>query len=413
MLVLLERGTSESVAGEISTRLRMAGLSVHRTDHQGQVRLGALGDGAALNWEEVRCWAGVESVAKIPAPFKLASRSFQPHDTIISVGRCAIGSQQLALMAGPCSVEGEEQVFRIAAAVAAAGATVMRGGAFKPRTSPYSFQGLGEEGLRLLRRAADAHGLAVVSEAMDAQQVPLVARYSDIIQVGARNMQNFPLLHEVGHAGKPVLLRRGLADTIEGWLMSAEHVVSHGNSQVILCERGIRTFETYTRNTLDLNAIPVVKELTHLPVVVDPSHGTGIRNKVAPMARAAIAAGADGLIIEVHHDPDHALSDGAQSLYPKQYEELVAQIRTIAEVRSRHALPDPAQGRPELHVDAVARGSSGRRRLSGRRGALPPAPLGGARAGDRGDRAVPRGEGRRRAADRERLLLRLRARHPV
>jgi 3-deoxy-7-phosphoheptulonate synthase len=223
----------------------------------------------------------------------------------------------------------------IAEAVAKAGATVMRGGAFKPRTSPYSFQGLGEEGLKLLRRAADAFGLAVVSEAMDAQQVPLVARYADIIQVGARNMQNFPLLREVGHAGKPVLLKRGLASTIEEWLLSAEHVVSQGNAQVILCERGIRTFETYTRNTLDLNAIPVVKELTHLPVIVDPSHGTGIRNKVAPMARAAIAAGADGLIIEVHHDPDHALSDGAQSLYPAQFDELVAQIRTIAAVLGR------------------------------------------------------------------------------
>jgi 3-deoxy-7-phosphoheptulonate synthase len=233
-------------------------------------------------------------------------------------------------MAGPCSIEGEEQAFTIAAAVAKAGATVMRGGAYKPRTSPYSFQGLGEEGLKLLRRAADAHALAVVSEVMDSQQVGLVARYADILQVGARNMQNFSLLREVGHADKPVLLKRGLAATIEEWLMAAEHVLSHGNAQVILCERGIRTFETYTRNTLDLNAIPVVKELSHLPVIVDPSHGTGIRDKVAAMARAAIAAGADGLIIEVHHDPDHALSDGQQSLYPAQYEELVAQIRTIA-----------------------------------------------------------------------------------
>ncbi len=254
---------------------------------------------------------------------------------MISVGRGAIGSPQLALMAGPCSVEGEEQVFTIAAAVARAGATIMRGGAYKPRTSPYSFQGLGEEGLKLLRRAADAHGLAVVSEVMDTQQVELVARYADILQVGARNMQNYALLREVGHSAKPVLLKRGLAATIEEWLMSAEHIVSHGNRQVILCERGIRTFETYTRNTLDLNAIPVVKELSHLPVIVDPSHGTGIRNKVGPMARAAIAAGADGLIIEVHHDPDHALSDGVQSLYPDQYQELVGQIRTIAAVLGR------------------------------------------------------------------------------
>jgi 3-deoxy-7-phosphoheptulonate synthase len=335
MLVLLTRGTSEPATRDIAGRLRMFGLAVHRTDHDGQVRLGAVSDGATVDWNDVRTWAGVESVQKIPVPFKLVSRTFHPHDTVITVGRCAIGSDQLALMAGPCSVEGESQAFTIAEAVARAGATVMRGGAYKPRTSPYSFQGLGEEGLKLLRRAADAHGLAVVSEVMDTQQVALVARYADILQVGARNMQNYSLLREVGHAEKPVLLKRGLASTIEEWLMSAEHIVSHGNSQVILCERGIRTFETYTRNTLDLNAIPVVKELTHLPVIVDPSHGTGIRNKVAPMARAAIAAGADGLIIEVHHDPDHALSDGAQSLYPEQYAELVQQIRTIANVLGR------------------------------------------------------------------------------
>ena len=330
MLLLLERGLGEAAIGEIATRLRMFGLSVHRTDHAGQARIGAVGEGGGVDWENVRGWPGVTAVEKLPAPFKLVSRAFRPHDTIISVGRCAIGSRQLAIMAGPCSVEGEEQAFTIAAAVARAGATVMRGGAYKPRTSPYSFQGLGEEGLKLLRRAADANGLAVVSEVMDSQHVPLVARYADILQVGARNMQNYSLLREVGHAEKPVLLKRGLAATIEEWLMSAEHIVSQGNAQVILCERGIRTFETYTRNTLDLNAIPVVKELSHLPVIVDPSHGTGIRNKVSPMARAAIAAGADGLIIEVHHDPDHALSDGAQSLYPEQFEELVGQIRTIA-----------------------------------------------------------------------------------
>ena len=335
MLVLLKKGAGEGVASDIASRLRMAGLAVHRTDHEGQVRIGAVGDGTPLDWDQVRRWPGVESVAKIPVPFKLVSRTFHPHDTIISVGRCAVGSAQLALMAGPCSVEGEEQVFRVAEAVARAGATIMRGGAYKPRTSPYSFQGLGEEGLKLLRRAADAHGLAVVSEVMDPQLVELVARYADILQVGARNMQNFSLLREVGRATKPVLLKRGMASTIEEWLMSAEHVVSHGNAQVILCERGIRTFESYTRNTLDLTAIPVVKELSHLPVIVDPSHGTGLRDKVAPMARAAIAAGADGLIIEVHHDPDHALSDGPQSLYPDQYEALVEQIRTIAAVLGR------------------------------------------------------------------------------
>jgi 3-deoxy-7-phosphoheptulonate synthase len=336
MLVLLKNGVSEAAAGEVATRLRMFGLAVHRTDADGQIRLGAVGDGVPVSWDEVRGWPEIDSVRPIPVPFKLVSRVFHPHDTVVSVGRCAIGSSQLALMAGPCSVESEEQTFTVAAAVARAGATVLRGGAYKPRTSPYSFQGLGEQGLKLLRRAADAHGLAVVSEVMDSQLVPLVARYADILQIGARNMQNFALLREVAHAGKPVLLKRGMASTIEEWLMSAEHLVSQGGAQVILCERGIRTFETYTRNTLDLNAIPVVKELSHLPVIVDPSHGTGIRNKVAPMARAAIAAGADGLIIEVHHDPDHALSDGAQSLYPAQYAELVDQIRTIATVLGRN-----------------------------------------------------------------------------
>ena len=335
MLLVMKAGVAESAVTDVTGRLRMSGLAVHRTDHDGRVRLAAMGDTASLDWDQVRTWPGVDSAQKIPVPFKLVSRAFHPQDTIITVGRCAIGSEQLALMAGPCSVEGEEQAFTIARAVAEAGATVMRGGAYKPRTSPYSFQGLGEEGLKILRRAADAHGLAVVSEVMDSQQVPLVARYADVLQVGARNMQNFSLLKEVGHADKPVLLKRGLAATIEEWLMSAEHVLSQGNTRVILCERGIRTFETYTRNTLDLNAIPVVKELTHLPVIVDPSHGTGIRDKVAPMARASIAAGADGLIIEVHHDPDHALSDGAQSLYPQQYAELVRQIRTIAEVLGR------------------------------------------------------------------------------
>jgi 3-deoxy-7-phosphoheptulonate synthase len=335
MLVLLQKGVSEAVAGDIAARLRMLGLSVHRTEHEGQIRLGAVGDGVPVDWKVAGGWPGVAEIRKIPVSFKLVSRVFHPHDTVITVGRCAIGGNQLALMAGPCSVEGEEQAQVIAAAVAKAGATIMRGGAYKPRTSPYSFQGLGEEGLKILRRAADRHGLAVVSEVMDSQQVPLVSRYADILQVGARNMQNYSLLREVGHADKPVLLKRGLASTIEEWLMSAEHIVSQGNTQVILCERGIRTFETYTRNTLDLNAIPVVKELSHLPVIVDPSHGTGIRNKVAPMARAAIAAGADGLIIEVHHDPDHALSDGAQSLLPEQYLELVNQIRTIAGVLGR------------------------------------------------------------------------------
>ena len=254
---------------------------------------------------------------------------------MISVGRCAIGSEQLVLMAGPCSIEGEEQAFTIAAAVAKAGATVMRGGAYKPRTSPYSFQGLGEEGLKILRRAADAHGLAVVSEVMDPSRSSRSPATPTSCRSARATCRTSRCCARSARAQKPVLLKRGMAATIEEWLMSAEHVLSNGNRQVILCERGIRTFESYTRNTLDLNAIPVVKELSHLPVIVDPSHGTGMRDKVAPMARAAIAAGADGLLVEVHHDPDHALSDGPQSLYPAQFEELVRQIRAIAGVVGR------------------------------------------------------------------------------
>ncbi|MCE9627363.1 MAG: 3-deoxy-7-phosphoheptulonate synthase [Candidatus Eisenbacteria bacterium] len=335
MLVVLKPQTPEATVADVGARLRMAGLAVHRTEHDGRVRFAAVGDLGAIDPKQVESWSGVESVAKLSKPFKLASRAFHPHDTVISVGRIAIGGPQIAVMAGPCSVEGEEQMFTIAKAVAEAGATVLRGGAFKPRTSPYAFQGLGEEGLKLMRRAADAYGLAVVSEVMEPDMVPLLARYSDILQIGARNMQNYALLRVVGHTEKPILLKRGLSSTIEEWLLSAEHIMARGNRQVMLCERGIRTFETYTRNTLDLNAVPVVKELSHLPVIVDPSHGVGIRNKVAPMARASIAAGADGVIVEVHHDPDRVLSDGAQSLYPEQFAEMVKQIRTIAEVVGR------------------------------------------------------------------------------
>jgi 3-deoxy-7-phosphoheptulonate synthase len=335
VLLRIRPGTGEPAVSEAVARLRAAGLAVHRTDHDGRIRLAAVGDVGALDWDEVRRWPVIESAEAAPVPFELASRAFHPADTVISVGRCAVGGRRLALMAGPCAVESEAQVRTVAAAVARAGATVIRGGAYKPRTSPYTFQGLGEEGLRLLRDAADAHDLAVVSEVLDPAMVPQVARYADILQVGARNMQNLSLLREVARAQKPVLLKRGMASTIEEWLMSAEHVLAHGNPRVILCERGIRTFESYTRNTLDLSAIPIVKELSHLPVLVDPSHGTGIRDKVAPMARAAIAAGADGLLIEVHPDPDHALSDGPQSLYPEQFAELVGDLRSIAAVVGR------------------------------------------------------------------------------
>ena len=248
----------------------------------------------------------------------------------MQVGDVAIGGENVPVMAGPCSVENRDQIEQSAELVAKAGAKMIRGGAFKPRSSPYAFQGLGEEGLQMLRAAADRHGLLVVSEVMDQTQIPLVAAYSDILQVGARNMQNFNLLRELGRQQKPVLLKRGIAATIEELLLSAEYILTGGNYNVILCERGIRTFETYTRNTMDISAIPVVKKLSHLPIVADPSHGTGRRDKVAPMARAAVAAGADGLLIEVHPDPDRALSDGAQSLAPEQFEELMGQLRMIA-----------------------------------------------------------------------------------
>ena len=273
---------------------------------------------------------GVKNAHRIASPYKLASRSFRPAGTVVRIRDVDIGGDQVIVMAGPCSVETEDQIERIAALVAEAGAKVIRGGAFKPRSSPYSFQGLGEEGLQLLRAAADRNHLLVISEVMDHTQIPLLAAYSDIFQVGARNMQNFNLLRELGKQRKPVLLKRGISATIEELLLSAEYILAGGNYDVILCERGIRTFETYTRNTMDISAIPVVKKLSHLPIVGDPSHGTGRRDKVAPMARAAVAAGADGLLIEVHHDPDHALSDGAQSLFPEQFRELMSQLRMIA-----------------------------------------------------------------------------------
>jgi 3-deoxy-7-phosphoheptulonate synthase len=273
---------------------------------------------------------GVKEAHRIVSAYKLASRSFRPGGTLVKIRDLEIGGPRVVVMAGPCSVESRDQINRSADVVAAAGARVIRGGAFKPRSSPYAFQGLGEEGLRLLREAADRNGLLVVSEVMDQTQIPLVRQYADILQVGARNMQNFNLLRELGRERTPVLLKRGISATIEELLLSAEYILAGGNYDVILCERGIRTFETYTRNTMDISAIPVVKKLSHLPIVADPSHGTGRRDKVVPMARAAVAAGADGLLVEVHPDPDRALSDGAQSLRPEQFEELMRQLRIIA-----------------------------------------------------------------------------------
>jgi 3-deoxy-7-phosphoheptulonate synthase len=280
---------------------------------------------------DIELLTGVREVVRITQPYKLASRAFRPEGTIVKLPRgVSIGGPEVMVAAGPCAVETAEQIELIAERVAKAGARLLRGGAFKPRSSPYSFQGLGEKGLRLLRAAGERYNLVVVSEVMDPSQIDLMLPYVDVLQVGARNMQNYHLLRALGTVEKPVLLKRGMSATIEEWLLSAEYIMSGGNYNVILCERGIRTFETYTRNTLDIAAIPVIKKLSHLPILADPSHGTGRRDKVSPMARAAVAAGADGLLLEVHNDPEHALSDGAQSLHFEQFEQLMAELRMIA-----------------------------------------------------------------------------------
>ena len=330
MLVVMQQGATEPQIQKVIDRLVEQGFDVHRSTGVMHTVLGGVGGKTDVDLEIYEVMEGVKEAHRIASPYKLASRNFKPGGTVVKIGGVAIGGERVVVMAGPCSVESREQIECVAEQVARAGAQVIRGGAFKPRSSPYSFHGLGGEGLQLLRAAADRNGLVVVSEVMDQTQIPLVAEYSDILQVGARNMQNYNLLRELGKQRKPVLLKRGIAATIEELLLSAEYIMAGGNYDVILCERGIRTFETYTRNTMDISAIPVVQKLSHLPIVADPSHGTGRRDKVAPMARAAVAAGADGLLIEVHPDPDRALSDGAQSLRPEQFEELMSQLRIIA-----------------------------------------------------------------------------------
>jgi 3-deoxy-7-phosphoheptulonate synthase len=330
MLVVMQQGATEHQVQGVIDRLVELGFDVHRSTGVIHTVLGGVGGKDDFDLAIFEVMEGVKEAHRIISPYKLASRSFRPGGTVVKVGDVEIGGERVVVMAGPCSVESREQIERCADLVAEAGARVIRGGAFKPRSSPYSFQGMGEEGLKLIREAADRRGLLVVSEVMDTTQTSLLAQYSDILQVGARNMQNFNLLRDLGKQRKPVLLKRGISATIEELLLSAEYILAGGNYDVILCERGIRTFETYTRNTMDISAIPVVKKLSHLPIVADPSHGTGRRDKVAPMARAAVAAGADGLLVEVHPDPDHALSDGAQSLYPAQFTELMGQLRIIA-----------------------------------------------------------------------------------
>jgi len=335
MLVVMQQGAAEAQIQAVIDRMVGEGYDVHRSTGVLHTVLGGVGGKVDVDLEIFEAMEGVKEAHRIASPYKLASRNFKPGGTVVKIGGVWIGGERVVVMAGPCSVESREQIDCVAAQVARAGASVIRGGAFKPRSSPYSFQGLGAEGLRMLRAAADRNGLLVVSEVMDQTQIPLVAEYSDIVQVGARNMQNFNLLRELGKLRKPVLLKRGIAATIEELLLSAEYIMAGGNYDVILCERGIRTFETYTRNTMDISAIPVVQKLSHLPIVADPSHGTGRRDKVAPMARAAVAAGADGLLIEVHPDPDRALSDGAQSLRPEQFEHLMDQLRRLAPALDR------------------------------------------------------------------------------
>jgi len=331
MIVAMQEAATEEQIQRVIEHLVGMGFAVHRSTGARQTVVAAVGVRADFDIRNLEVFAGVQEVHRISAPYKLAGRSFRPQGTVVAFANgVKIGGQEIVVMAGPCSVESRHQLFTVAELVAQTGAKALRGGAFKPRSSPYSFQGLGLEGLKLLREAGDRFGLLVVSEVMEISQIALMEPYVDLFQVGARNMQNFNLLRELGKVNKPVLLKRGIAATLEELLLSAEYILAGGNYNVVLCERGIRTFETYTRNTLDISAVPIVHKLSHLPIAADPSHGTGLRDKVAPMARAAVAAGADALLIEVHHDPDKALSDGAQSLYPEQFAELMNQLRIIA-----------------------------------------------------------------------------------
>lgn len=331
MIVAMQETASEEQVQQVIEHLIRMGFSVHRTTGARQSILAAVGARIDFDTRNLEVLPGVQEVHRISAPYKLVSRSFRPEGTVIEFANgLKIGSDEVVVMAGPCSVESRQQLFTVAEQISKAGARVLRGGAFKPRSSPYSFQGLGLEGLKLLREAGETFGMLVISEIMEISQIEIMMPHVDILQVGARNMQNFNLLRELGKIKKPVLLKRGIAATLEELLLSAEYIMAGGNYEVILCERGIRTFETYTRNTMDISAIPIVKKLSHLPMTADPSHGTGRRDKVAPMARASMAAGADALLIEVHHDPDKALSDGAQSLFPNQFAKLMDELRMIA-----------------------------------------------------------------------------------
>ena len=331
MIVAMQETATDQQIEQVIEHLVRMGFSVHRTTGIRQTILAAVGARVDFDTRTFEVLPGVQEVHRISAPYKLVGRSFRPDGTVVRFRNgLTVGGEEVVTMAGPCSVESREQLFTVAEQIAKAGARVLRGGAFKPRSSPYAFQGLGLEALKLLREAGDKFGMLVISEVMEIAQIEMMLPYIDIFQVGARNMQNFNLLRELGKIKKPVLLKRGIAATLEELLLSGEYIMAGGNYEVILCERGIRTFETYTRNTMDISAIPIIKKLSHLPMTADPSHGTGRRDKVAPMARASVAAGADALLIEVHHDPDKALSDGAQSLFPEQFQKLMDELRMIA-----------------------------------------------------------------------------------
>ncbi|RME51548.1 MAG: 3-deoxy-7-phosphoheptulonate synthase [Caldilineae bacterium] len=335
MIIIMKVSATPEEIEAVKDRIEFHGLRTHISQGEERTIIGVIGDKTRIEEDNLLRMPGVERITPVSRPFKLASRDFHPEKTVININGHPVGEDRVIIMAGPCSVENREQLMTIACAVKEAGAHLLRGGAFKPRTSPYSFQGLGEEGLKLLAEARQETGLAIVTEVMSPEDLPLVEKYADVLQIGARNTQNYALLKAVGRSHLPVLLKRGMMSTIEELLMSAEYILAHGNSQVMLCERGIRTFETYTRNTLDINAVPVLKELTHLPVIVDPSHATGRWSLVKAASLAAVAAGADGLIIEVHHQPEMAMSDGGQSLKPHRFAELMAQIRRVAEAVDR------------------------------------------------------------------------------
>lgn len=335
MVIILKNNATEAQIENVKAHLIEYGFQIHESKGEVKTILGAIGVKPDFDTRIIRILDGVSDVYRVTAPYKLAGRDFKEGNTVVKIKDVEIGGNKLVIMAGPCAIESEEQIFKLAKVVADSGAKILRGGAFKPRSSPYSFQGIGEEGLKYMRAAADEYGLLIITEVMQINQIELIYKYTDIFQIGARNMQNFSLLREIGPANKPVMIKRGLSGTIEEWLMSAEYVLASGNMDVILCERGIRTFEKATRNTFDLSAIPVIHKKSHLPIIADPSHATGYRDQVPPMARAAVAAGADGLMIEIHHDPEHAMSDGPQALLPDEFIELIKGLRVIAQAINR------------------------------------------------------------------------------